>query len=113
MIPADFPVGSYRMEVEVTPENSWNTKQFNVEKEIVALFNPWCKGEREREGGGKKREDGGKDREGRGEKDRERERGIEEERGGRGREREREGRRIARNKGESEKWGGEEVGIEQ
>ena len=44
-IPPDFPVGSYRVEMEVTPEDSWNTTEFDVPKEFVVLFNPWCKGE--------------------------------------------------------------------
>ena len=48
-IPPDFPVGGYRVEIEVTPENSWNSSKLEVEKEIVVLFNPWCKGERERD----------------------------------------------------------------
>ena len=43
-LPADFPIGSYRVELEVTPENSWNGSKFDVEKEVVVLFNPWCKG---------------------------------------------------------------------
>lgn len=38
------------MEIEVTPENSWSSSKHEVDKEIVVLFNPWCKGEeRERE----------------------------------------------------------------
>ena len=44
-VPPDFPVGGYRVEIEVTPENSWNSSKLEVEKEIVVLFNPWCKGE--------------------------------------------------------------------
>ena len=48
-IPADFPVGGYRMEIEVTPENSWSSSKHEVDKEIVVLFNPWSKGEGERE----------------------------------------------------------------
>ena len=44
MLPPDFPVGCYRVEIEVTPENTWKSSKFDVEKEFVVLFNPWCKG---------------------------------------------------------------------
>ena len=43
-IPPDFPVGGYRVEIEVIPEDSRSGNKHEVEKEIVVLFNPWCKG---------------------------------------------------------------------
>lgn len=43
-LPPDFPVGSYRLEVEVQPEGSRMREKLNVDKEMVVIFNPWCKG---------------------------------------------------------------------
>lgn len=43
-LPPDFPVGSYRLEVEVQPEGSRTREKLKVDKEMVVIFNPWCKG---------------------------------------------------------------------
>lgn len=40
--PADFPVGKYRLVVEVTPEHSRRGFDKDAEKELVVLFNPWA-----------------------------------------------------------------------
>ena len=44
LMPADFPVGRYRMVVEVAPEGSKRGEEQDAEREVVVLFNPWCKG---------------------------------------------------------------------
>ena len=43
-MPADFPVGRYRVVVEVAPEGSKRGEEQDAEREVVVLFNPWCKG---------------------------------------------------------------------
>ena len=44
MLPADFPVGSYHIVVEVTPQDSKQGERQDVDREMVVLFNPWCRG---------------------------------------------------------------------
>ena len=43
-LPPDFPVGSYCLELEVQPEGSRAREKLKVDKEMVVIFNPWCKG---------------------------------------------------------------------
>ncbi len=38
-------MGSYRVEAEVSPEHSRERSRLEYEREVVVLFNPWCKGE--------------------------------------------------------------------
>ena len=44
-LPATMPVGSYRVALDVSPEQSRAKNSFEYEREVVILFNPWCKGE--------------------------------------------------------------------
>ena len=44
LIPEDFPVGRYRMVVKVAPEGSKRGGEQDADREVVILFNPWCKG---------------------------------------------------------------------
>lgn len=44
MLPADFPVGSYHIVVEVTPQDSKQGERQDVDREMVVLFNPWSRG---------------------------------------------------------------------
>lgn len=41
LLPADFPVGSYRIVVEVTPEGNKQGEKKDADTELVVLFNPW------------------------------------------------------------------------
>ena len=44
LMPADFPVGRYRMVVAVAPEGSKRGERLDADKDMVVLFNPWCEG---------------------------------------------------------------------
>ena len=44
-LPANLPVGAYRLELEVSPEHSRTRHTFRLPQELVVLFNPWCPGE--------------------------------------------------------------------
>ena len=43
-LPADFPVGKYRVTVGVTPQGSRQEKTRDGDREMVVLFNPWTSG---------------------------------------------------------------------
>ena len=44
-LPANMPVGAYRVELEVSPEHSRVKNTFKLPWELVILFNPWCPSE--------------------------------------------------------------------
>ena len=44
-LPANLPVGAYRLELEVSPEHTRTRHTFRLPQELVVLFNPWCPGE--------------------------------------------------------------------
>lgn len=44
VLPADFPVGSYRIVAEVVPEGSKQGEKKDADRELVVLFNPWSSG---------------------------------------------------------------------
>ena len=44
VLPADFPVGKYRITVEVTPQGSKQEMRKDGDREMVVLFNPWANG---------------------------------------------------------------------